>query len=81
MDVVGMRDSTRGGRRHGGLIEESILIDGVKLNEVIIPLLEINKFHGRTSQKCEDIKIGGPGQPGCGRNTADSERICSQRCA
>lgn len=38
-----MRDSTRGGRRHGGLIEESILIDGVKLNEVIIPLMNVSR--------------------------------------
>jgi len=43
LDVVGMRDSTRGGRRHGGLIEEVILIDGVKLNEVIIPLMNISR--------------------------------------
>lgn len=82
LDVVGMRDSTRGGRRHGGLVEEVILVDGTKLNEVIIPLSETNnKFRGRTLQKCGDIKIGEPGQPGCGSNTANSERRCSQRCA
>jgi len=43
LDVVGMRDSTRGGRRHGGLIEEAILIDGNRLNEVIIPLMNISR--------------------------------------
>lgn len=42
-DVVAMKDSTRGGRRHGGLIEEAILIDGQKLNEVIIPLMNVSR--------------------------------------
>ena len=37
LDVVAVRESTRGGRRHGGLIEEAILIDGEKLNTVILP--------------------------------------------
>lgn len=37
LDVVAARESTRGQRRHGGLIEEVILIDGQKLNEVILP--------------------------------------------
>lgn len=37
LDVVAARNSTRGGRRHGGLIEEVILIDGQALNEIILP--------------------------------------------
>ena len=37
LDVVAARNSARGGRRHGGLLEEVILIDGTALNEVIIP--------------------------------------------
>ena len=37
MDVVAARESTRGGRRHGGLMEEVVLIDGQRLNEVILP--------------------------------------------
>jgi hypothetical protein len=30
-------------RRHGGLIEEAILVDGTKLNEVILPLMNIDR--------------------------------------
>ena len=37
LDIVAARQSTRGGRRHGGLMEEVILIDGTALNEVILP--------------------------------------------
>ena len=37
LDVVAARNSTRGGRRHGGLIEEVVLVDGLALNEVILP--------------------------------------------
>ena len=37
LDVVAARNSTRGGRRHGGLIEEVVLVDGQALNEVILP--------------------------------------------
>lgn len=37
LDVVAARQSARGGRRHGGLMEECILIDGQALNEVILP--------------------------------------------
>lgn len=37
MDIVAARNSTRGGRRTSGLMEEVILIDGTILNEVILP--------------------------------------------
>ena len=43
MDVVAVRESTRGGRRHGGLIEEVILVDGEKLNTVILPLMNVSR--------------------------------------
>lgn len=36
-DVVAVRESSRGGRRHGGLVEEVLLVDGELLNTVIIP--------------------------------------------
>jgi hypothetical protein len=42
-DVVGVANSTRGGRRHGGLIEEAAQIDGDDLNEVVLPLMNINR--------------------------------------
>ena len=37
LDIVAARETTRGGRRTSGLVEESILVDGKILNEVIIP--------------------------------------------
>lgn len=43
LDIVAVQNSTRGGRRHAGLIEETILVDGQKLNEVIIPLMNVNR--------------------------------------
>lgn len=43
LDVVAARQSTRGGRRHGGLIEEAILVDGTLLNEVILPLMNVSR--------------------------------------
>lgn len=43
-DVVGIANSTRGGRRHAGLIEEVATIDdGDTLNETVIPLMNINR--------------------------------------
>lgn len=43
LEIVQVRDSARGGRKNGGLIEEAILIDGQKLNEVIIPMMNVNR--------------------------------------
>lgn len=43
LDVVAARNSARGGRRHGGLIEEAILVDGTALSEVIIPLMNVSR--------------------------------------
>ena len=43
LDVVAARNSARGGRRHGGLMEEVILIDGTALNEVILPLMNVSR--------------------------------------
>jgi hypothetical protein len=37
LDIIAARQSSRGKRKHGGLMEECILIDGTLLNEVIIP--------------------------------------------
>ena len=43
LDVVAARNSQRGGRRHGGLVEEVILIDGQALNEIILPLMNVSR--------------------------------------
>ena len=42
-DVVAARESSRGKRRHGGLIEECVGVDGKILNEVIVPLMNISR--------------------------------------
>ncbi len=38
LDVVAAISSSRGGRRHCGLLEEVILLDGDRVSEIIIPL-------------------------------------------
>ena len=42
-DVVGALDSTRGGRRAGGLIDEVRDHDGDTLNEVVLPLMNVSR--------------------------------------
>lgn len=42
-DVVGALDTTRGGRRHFGLVDEIRDHDGDTLNEIVIPLLNVNR--------------------------------------
>lgn len=43
-DVVGALDSTRGGRRHGGLIDEVRDHDEGPLNEVVLPLMNVSRY-------------------------------------
>ena len=43
LDVVGASDSTRGGRRHGGLIDESRDHDEEELNEIVLPLMNVSR--------------------------------------
>ena len=42
-DVVGALDSQRGGRRHGGLIDEIRDHDEEPLNEVVLPLMNVSR--------------------------------------
>lgn len=42
-DVVGALDSERGGRRHGGLIDEVRDHDGEILNSVVLPLMNVSR--------------------------------------
>lgn len=46
LDNMAARDSTRGKRRHGGLVEEAAGIDGDILNSVIIPTMNISRRCG-----------------------------------
>lgn len=50
LDIVAARQSSRGGRRHGGLVEECVLVDGQALSEVIIPLMNV-------SRRCADGEV------------------------
>ena len=43
LDVVGVATSSRGGRRHQGIIEEQATIDGDELSEIVLPLMNINR--------------------------------------
>ena len=43
IDILAARQSSRGQRRTGGLMEECVLIDGDILNEVIIPTTNVDR--------------------------------------
>ena len=43
LDILAARESTRGQRRNGGVIEEVILVDEVALNEIIIPTTNVDR--------------------------------------
>lgn len=43
LDIMAARQSSRGKRKTGGLMEECILIDGDLLNEVIIPTMNVDR--------------------------------------
>lgn len=43
-DVVGALDSQRGGRRHGGLIDEVRDHEEGPINEVVLPLLNVSRY-------------------------------------
>lgn len=51
-DNIAARESSRGKRRHGGLIEECVGVDGTILSEVIIPTMNISRMcmDGTTQQ-------------------------------
>lgn len=43
-DNVAARESSRGKRRHGGLVEESATVDGKILSEVILPMMNVSRM-------------------------------------
>lgn len=43
LDNLAARESSRGKRRHGGLMEECVGIDGQILNEVILPIMNVSR--------------------------------------
>ena len=42
-DVVGALDSTRGGRRHGGLVDEVRDHEEAPINEIVLPLMNVSR--------------------------------------
>ena len=44
LDILAARESTRGQRRTGGVIEEVILVDETALNEIIIPTTNVDRL-------------------------------------
>ena len=43
-DNIAARESSRGTRRHGGLVEECVGVDGTILSEVIIPTMNVSRL-------------------------------------
>ena len=43
MDIVSTSNAARGGRRHWGTLEEFALMDGDEVNEVVIPLMNVDR--------------------------------------
>ncbi len=43
MDIVATNNAARGGRRHWGTLEEFALMDGDEVNEIIIPLMNVDR--------------------------------------
>ena len=44
LDNIAARETSRGQRRHGGLMEECVGIDGTILSEVIIPTMNVSRY-------------------------------------
>ena len=55
LDVMASRQTSRGRRATGGLMEECILIDGTLLNEVIIPTMNVSRLLPDGSRHDEEI--------------------------
>ena len=55
IDILAARQSSRGQRRTGGLMEECVLIDGDILNEVIIPTTNVDRLLPDGSRHKEEV--------------------------
>lgn len=55
IDILAARESSRGQRRHCIVVEESILMDGDALNEIIIPTTNIDRLLGDGSKHPEEL--------------------------
>lgn len=66
IDIVATTDSARGGRRHGGVIEEFSLANQDEIENVVIPLLNVNRktmagLDNPTEPHASQIMIGSAG--------------------
>lgn len=55
IDILAARETSRGQRRTGGLMEECVLIDQKALNEIIIPTTNINRILPDGSRHSEEV--------------------------
>lgn len=55
IDILPAKDSSRGQRRTGGLMEQCVLIDGKVLNEVIIPTTNVDRILPDGSRSKEEV--------------------------
>ena len=55
LDIMAARQSSRGKRATGGLVEECILVDQTLLNEVIIPTMNVNRRLSDGSRHKEEL--------------------------
>ena len=55
IDILAARQSSRGQRRTGGVMEECVLIDGDMLNEVIIPTTNVDRRLSDGSRHPEEV--------------------------
>lgn len=55
IDILAARESSRGQRRTGGLMEECVLIDGDALNEIIIPTTNVDRLLSDGSRHEEEL--------------------------
>lgn len=55
LDIIAARQSSRGKRKTGGLVEEVILVDGTLLNEIIIPTMNVDRRLADGSRRKEEV--------------------------
>lgn len=54
LSIVGASQKSRGGRKTGGLVEEVITVDQTILNEVIIPMMNVDRRLGDGTRRPEE---------------------------
>jgi hypothetical protein len=55
ISILAARETSRGQRRTGGLMEECVLIDQTALNEIIIPTTNVNRRLPDGSRHSEEV--------------------------